>query len=234
MSMNSYLNKVWYHSLHIIVLVVIALALGLIVGGIIISRNMPAVKAFDNYVFTLINTQWQSDVIDYLVIPFNFPIIPFGGPVPTFLYVMVFGLLAYVWFRNRTEVVWVVATIAIGLFLALSITALVWQFVQGPRPFLVLPSTVTEFARNIWYSLPSYPSGHARDTALLATIISAYIPQITWLMVVLTLFVGLSRIYVGAHFLTDVIAGWVLGYGSARIALRIVREIRRLRKHNDI
>ncbi|MDA1329520.1 MAG: phosphatase PAP2 family protein [Chloroflexi bacterium] len=58
----------------------------------------------------------------------------------------------------------------------------------------------------------SFPSGHAVRAIMLAVLALGYGPQ--WLAAVLVIWaplVGLARVATGLHFVSDVIAGWVLG-----------------------
>ena len=66
----------------------------------------------------------------------------------------------------------------------------------------------------------SFPSGHAARTAMLATLAFAFGPL--WLgiaFVVWALLVSLARVWMGVHFLSDVLAGIVLGVFFALVTL---------------
>ena len=68
----------------------------------------------------------------------------------------------------------------------------------------------------------SFPSGHTAGAFLMATLISHYYPEFGLFSYVLATLVGCSRICLGVHFPTDILAGMVLGVSSAVISLSII------------
>ena len=70
----------------------------------------------------------------------------------------------------------------------------------------------------------SFPSNHALNTAAAAAFAQVLYPSTGWVAWPLVAMIGLSRVYVGAHFFSDVVGGWVigalLGVGAALLLVR--------------
>jgi undecaprenyl-diphosphatase len=65
----------------------------------------------------------------------------------------------------------------------------------------------------------SFPSGHTATSFACATVLSSYAPRLRVPFFLLATLIGLSRIYNGMHYPTDVLAGAVLGVLTARLLL---------------
>ncbi|MFI7531381.1 phosphatase PAP2 family protein [Nocardia salmonicida] len=78
-----------------------------------------------------------------------------------------------------------------------------------------------EASRLVFEPSLSYPSGHTLGSTVVVGIVAlVVVPRLRrhWVRVIATVFaigfplaVGLSRIYLGVHWTTDVLAGWIIG-----------------------
>ena len=71
----------------------------------------------------------------------------------------------------------------------------------------------------------SLPSGHAAGAFAAALAVGLVHPRLRWPLLLLAGLIALSRVWLGVHYLTDVIAGAALGCAVAYAAFRIAAII---------
>jgi undecaprenyl-diphosphatase len=143
-----------------------------------------------------------------------------GSTVLWFVVCAVVGFLC-LQTRYRTALVIVLTSIS-GSLAGMAMKHLFMR----PRP------TVVPHLRDALSS--SFPSGHAMDSAIIYLTLGAMLMRIAErrvtklyclaMALLLTLLVGVSRVYLGVHYPTDVIGGWILGFVWASLCWLVAQR----------
>ena len=155
-----------------------------------------------------------------------------GGPVGMPLLVaVVVGLLALRW-RTWLPVVVTVVAAAGSLLMTIATKGLAAR--ARPPVALAVPP---------YESSPSFPSGHTLNATVLTAVVVYLLllrSTATWHRVlavlaglVFVVAMGLSRVFLGHHWLTDVVAGWALGLAWALAVITAHRLFLTLRPRDE-
>jgi len=74
------------------------------------------------------------------------------------------------------------------------------------------------------YDVNSMPSGHATTCGAAATILALAFPKARWPILVVGILVASTRVFIHAHYLSDVLAGLALGIGCGLATMAIWRR----------
>ena len=140
---------------------------------------------------------------------------------PLAMTILAAAVCVFAWQQAQMRIVY---SLTVGV-LAMGANGLLKHYIHRPRPD-------TLYVSNMYFKTSSFPSGHAFGATvvlgILAFLAAKYLPA-PWnivLPIFLGLFiiaVGISRVYLGAHYPTDVIAGWVLGAITATLIIIFIK-----------
>lgn len=83
------------------------------------------------------------------------------------------------------------------------------RIVNRPRPYKTLEWAMPINPPKCKYSLPS---GHSGSALSIALALSTFFPALRIILISMAVLVGISRIYLGCHYPTDVTIGFVISY----------------------
>jgi undecaprenyl-diphosphatase len=102
---------------------------------------------------------------------------------------------------------------ALGL-IALAVSGLAVQTIKHlvgrPRPKLT-DQGIVNWGPSLNSGYDSFPSGHTISAFAMAAVMTAVYPSGRWIWYSLAVLVAFTRVYIDAHFASDVLAGAVLG-----------------------
>ena len=120
------------------------------------------------------------------------------------------AVAGYLWIKDRPQkAAFLIAAVSLGAL----INRLLKLGFARPRPDVV--------AHGAYVSTESFPSGHSANSAIVYLMLGMMLARVETsypakvfifaMCALITLAVGLSRIYLGVHWPTDVLAGWAVG-----------------------
>ncbi len=180
------------------------------------------VYSLDSYLFRLANGVWVCPLLDHLM-----PALSLAGDLGAIWLLLLGAIAAFGKKVGRKVALAGLVALAVG-FLS---SDLIKELTARPRPFLTLADArLLVSAPHSW----AFPSGHttssfaaASGASLSARRLLGKVPLWGWGMLALAVAVSYSRLYVGVHWPTDVMAGAFLGAASGWLGTRLTLRPKR-------
>lgn len=146
---------------------------------------------------------------------------------------IVLGIILLLFRKTRKAGFTVLFAILVGFILT---NVLLKNLIDRARPYVA-----DEKYRDFWQvvngvkeSEKSFPSGHATvSTAAMMALFLSYNKKWSWLFFFVAALMGFTRIYIVVHYLTDVIAGFIVGALSGVLGAVIRNAVYKLFEKNQ-
>jgi undecaprenyl-diphosphatase len=148
---------------------------------------------------------WSSSVLDQ--------ILPWVTYLGSHFAVIFFILLSWILTKQRRILPRLILLYGIQSFVIYGLKFLVKR--ERPLFFLEMASKLSKGPGEILD--PSFPSAHTAFSFMMATLLAGWFPRHRILFYITAGFIGWTRIYLGVHYPTDVIAGALLGYACTEL-----------------
>lgn len=171
-----------------------------------------ATPALDLHLFLLINQHWHSGLLDTIMPLFSSMAV---------LMTLLAGAMAVTVLKGGKKQLIIFLVLLAGMGMSDFSTKLAKEQIHRVRPLNALAGT-RYVEDGQWRTRPytfvrtkengsSYPSAHAANTMTLALLALLLWPKLKAWPLLLPLVTGYSRVYLGKHYPTDVLAGWLWG-----------------------
>lgn len=131
------------------------------------------------------------------------------------VYALLFLLILFFWKKKKV----IFLSLAAAIFSRFGLVELIRLFWSRPRPFV--ENEVNLLLEHVG---ASFPSGHTAFFFALSAVIFLYNKKAGTLFFIASFLIAISRVFVGIHWPSDILAGAVIGIFSGWLVFKIFRK----------
>ena len=146
------------------------------------------------------------------------------GITPIIKLITTLGNGGMIWIVSAIVLLFFKSTRKLGILALLSLlicflitNVMIKNIAARPRPFDMVSEIIPLVREPMDYS---FPSGHTSSAFAVCWLYYRYMKRCKWLPLVSALLMGMTRMYVGVHYPTDVIAGAVIAIAVSEMIWR--------------
>lgn len=79
----------------------------------------------------------------------------------------------------------------------------------------------------------SFPSAHAANNFAAAAVLSFSYSKFKWVFYIIAFLIAFSRVYIGVHYPSDIIAGGIIGFAIGFIVISLLSKLRNLKRKGN-
>lgn len=170
----------------------------------------------DNRLLRLFTTRFKFIVLDKTM-PLITHMGSVGGTVILITSILLIGVLI-----NESPYIKAGYVSSISLLCNAIIIQLIKKKVNRPRPHYTIKGLRTF---NVPICPYSFPSGHTGAITAVAIPLTFYLPFLSTIVISLCITVAFSRIYLGVHYTSDVLAGGIIGSMVSLIVIHFTTSV---------
>ena len=131
----------------------------------------------------------------------------------SFMLILIIALISF-FFLNKHKREWALP-LGLSIVFSYTITYILKFIIARPRPLGI--------SMNFLFSLLDYsfPSSHAAVAFAALPVLNKAYPKLKLLWILSACFVAFSRIYIGVHYLSDVVVGALIGYLTSLFIIKL-------------
>lgn len=185
----------------------------------VMDHILSVLISWDVQTFFAINHGASSPVLDIVM--------PFLTTTKNWLPIYFFGLLVLIGRGYRQRHADGPRLIACAIILILTVAIadqlshqLLKETIQRPRPYAAMSDVI----QLVGSGGGSFPSNHAMNSAIIAIVLTTFFPRYRQLWWSYAGIIGLSRVYCGVHYPSDVLGGLLIGALVARLVVHVLQK----------